>query len=67
MEHTQRFVLWNILEGLYDTTTNCILLMKSRLLSIKMEANEMITKFINRIKDLSDYWVILEKMYIELI
>jgi hypothetical protein len=46
---------WGILKGLYETSNaNQILFLKSKLLSIKMEANENISTFISRIKDLSD-------------
>lgn len=46
---------WETLKGLYETTNaNRILLLKTKLLSIKMEANESINNFVSRIKDLSD-------------
>jgi len=47
--------VWNVLKGFYETsTTNQILFLKTKLLSIKMEANENISNFVSRIKDLSD-------------
>jgi hypothetical protein len=46
---------WDVLKGLYETTNaNQILFLKTKLLSIKMEANESISNFISPIKDLSD-------------
>jgi hypothetical protein len=46
---------WEILKGLYEiTNSNRIIFLKTRLLSIKMEANENITTYVFRIKDLSD-------------
>lgn len=46
---------WDTLKGLYETTnTNRILFLKTKLLSLKMEANESISNFISRVKDLSD-------------
>jgi hypothetical protein len=46
---------WDMLKGLYETTnTNRILFLKTKLLSLKMEANENISNFISRVKDLSD-------------
>jgi hypothetical protein len=46
---------WEILKGLYETTnSNRILFLKTKLLSIKMEANENITTYVSRIKDLCD-------------
>jgi hypothetical protein len=45
---------WDVLKGLYETTNaNQILFLKTKILSIKMEANESISNFISRIKDLS--------------
>ena len=47
--------IWEILKGLYETTnSNRILFLKTKILSIKMEANENITTYVSRIKDLSD-------------
>ena len=44
-----------MLKGLYQTTdANRVLFLKTKLLSIKMEANEGVSKFISRIKELSD-------------
>jgi hypothetical protein len=46
---------WEILKGLYEiTNSNIIMFFKTNLLSIKMEANENITTYDSRIKDLSD-------------
>ena len=46
---------WDTLKNLYETkTTNQILYLKSKLISIKMEENENISSFISRIKDLKD-------------
>ena len=46
---------WDTLKGLYQTTdANWVLFLKTKLLSIKMEANEGVSKFISRIKELSD-------------
>ena len=46
---------WDTLKGLYETTnTNRILFLKTKLLSLKMEANENISNFISCVKDLSD-------------
>ena len=46
---------WDTLKGLYQTTdANRVLFLKSKLLSIKMEANEGVHKFISRIKELND-------------
>jgi len=46
---------WDILKGLYEKSNeNKVLFLKPKLLSIKMEANESISTFISRIKDLSD-------------
>ena len=46
---------WDTLKTLYETTdANHILFLKTKLMSIKMEANEGVSKFISRIKDLSD-------------
>ena len=48
-------VTWDMLKGLYETTNaNRVLFLKTKLLSIKMEANEGASKFIYHIKDLSD-------------
>ena len=47
--------MWDTLKGLYETTNeNHILFLKTKLLSIKMEANESISNFVSRIKDLSN-------------
>jgi hypothetical protein len=47
--------MWDVLKGLYETSNaNQILFLKTKLLSIKMEANESISNFVSRIKDLSD-------------
>ena len=46
---------WEVLKGLYETTnSNRILFLKTKLLSIKMEANENIVTYVSRIKDLCD-------------
>jgi hypothetical protein len=46
---------WETLKGLYETmNTNRVLFLKSKLLSIKMEENENISKFLSRIKELKD-------------
>jgi len=46
---------WDTLKSLYETTdANRVLFLKTKLMSIKMEANEGVSKFISRIKDLSD-------------
>ena len=46
---------WDTLKGLYETTNaNRILFLKTKLLSIKMDANESISNFVSRIKDFSD-------------
>lgn len=46
---------WDMLKGLYETAnTNRILFLKTKLLSLKMEANENIRNFISSVKDLSD-------------
>ena len=46
---------WDTFKGLYQTTdANWVLFLKTKLLSIKMEANEWVRKFISRIKELSD-------------
>ena len=46
---------WDTLKGLYQTTdANRVLFLKPKLLSIKMEANEEVRKFISCIKELSD-------------
>lgn len=46
---------WDTLKNLYETkTTNRILYLKSKLLSIKMEENESVSDFISRNKDLKD-------------
>ena len=46
---------WDTLKGLYQTTdANRVLFLKTKLLSIKMEANEGVRKFISHIKELSD-------------
>jgi len=44
-----------MLKGLYETTnTSQILFLKTKILSLKMEANENISNLISRVKDLSD-------------
>ena len=44
-----------ILKGLYETTnSNRILFLKTKLLSMKMEAHENIATYVSRIKDLCD-------------
>jgi len=46
---------WDMLKSLYETTdANRVLFLKTKLMSIKMEANEGVSKFISRIKVLSD-------------
>ena len=46
---------WEVLKGLYETTnSNRILFLKTKLLSMKMEANENIVTYVSRIKDLCD-------------
>ena len=46
---------WDTQKGLYQTTdANRVLFLKTKLLSIKMEANEGVSKFISRIKELGD-------------
>ena len=46
---------WEILKGLYETTnSNRILFLKTKLLSMKMEAHENITTYVSKIKDLCD-------------
>lgn len=46
---------WDTLKNLHETkTTNQILYLKSKLLSIKMEENESVSDFISRIKYLKD-------------
>ena len=43
------------MKGLYETTdSNRILFLKTKLLSIKMAANEKINSYVSRIKDLCD-------------
>ena len=43
------------MKGLYETTnSNRILFLKTKLLSMKMEANENIVTYVSRIKDLCD-------------
>ena len=45
---------WDMLKGMYETTdANRVLFLKTKLLSIKMEANQGVSKFISRMKDLS--------------
>lgn len=45
----------NALKGLYEiTNSNRILFLKSKLLSINMEANENVSNYLSRIKDLRD-------------
>ena len=44
---------WDILNSFYETSnSNRILFLKTKLLYIKMEVNEPITKYLSRIKDL---------------
>ena len=46
---------WEILKGLYEiTNSNRILFLKTKLLSMKMEAHEYITTYVSRIKYLCD-------------
>ena len=46
---------WEVLKGLYETTnSNRILFLKTKLLSMKMEASENIVTYVSRIKDLCD-------------
>ena len=46
---------WDILKGLYETSNaNQILFLKTKLISIKMEANESIGNFVSIMKYLSD-------------
>ena len=46
---------WDKLKGLYETSdSNRILFLKTKLLFIKMEVNESITRYLSRIKDLRD-------------
>ena len=46
---------WDTLKGLYQTTdANQVLFLKTKLLSINIEANEGVSKFISRIKEPSD-------------
>ena len=46
---------WNKLKGLYETSdSNIIFFLKTKLLSIKMEVKEFITKYLSHIKDLRD-------------
>ena len=46
---------WDTLKGLYQTTdANRVLFLKTKLLSIKMEANEGVSKFISHIKELTN-------------
>ena len=48
-------VTWDMLRSLYETRdANRVLFLKSKLLSINMETNEGVSKFISHIKDLSD-------------
>ena len=43
------------MKGLYETTnSNRILFLKTKLLAMKMEANENIVTYVSRIKDLCD-------------
>lgn len=47
--------IWDVLNGLYETKkTNYTFFFMTKILSIKMEANENITNFISYAKDLSD-------------
>ena len=49
--YTTSKATWDTLKGLYQTTdANRVLFLKTKLLSIKMEANEGVRKFISRIK-----------------
>lgn len=46
---------WDTLKNLYEmNTTNGILYLKSKIISIKKEENESVGNFISRIKDLKD-------------
>jgi len=46
---------WDISKGLYETTnSNRIMFLKTKLLSIKIEANENIANYVSRIKYLCD-------------
>ena len=46
---------WEILKSLYEATnSNRIMFLKTKLLSMKMEAHENITTYVSRIKDLCD-------------
>lgn len=46
---------WDVLKSLYETSnTNRILLLNTNILSIKMEANESISNFISRVKEISE-------------
>jgi len=45
---------WGVLKSLYETSNTNRIFLKTKLLSIKMEANESISNFISRVKELSD-------------
>jgi hypothetical protein len=56
---------WDTLKGLFETSNaNRILFLKTKLLSIKMDANESISNFVSRIKDLVISLVILVKRFL---
>lgn len=45
--------IWGIMKELYEIrNSNCLLFLKSKIMSMKMEDNEMIASFVARIKDL---------------
>ena len=47
--------IWTTLKDLYETSnTNRILFLKTKLLGIKMDANESISSFLGRIKEVKD-------------
>ena len=46
---------WIVLKDLYETSnTNRILFLKTKLLGIKMDANESVSSFLGRIKEVKD-------------
>lgn len=46
---------WDVLKSLYETSnTSLILFLKTKILLIKMEANESIRNFISHVKELSN-------------
>lgn len=48
-------ITWNTLKGMYETSnSNCILFLKTKLLSIKTEEREDVNNYISRIKDFKD-------------